>query len=132
MDLPVFLIFYNFQRYKTIQKNQVQENKKEEKENQIIIEKDELTLEQKIEIHEANAEIALLLYNWLFSLVEKKEKNNIDIKEESIHHLIDYIVKFISYTKDLSVIFRILLLLGSPKTSNENKNSKYIFAVPYA
>jgi hypothetical protein len=47
-----------------------QENKKEEKENQIIIEKDELSLEQKIEIHEANAEIALLLYNWLFSLVE--------------------------------------------------------------
>ena len=100
-----------------------QENKKEEKENQIIIEKDELSLEQKIEIHEANAEIALLLYNWLFSLVENKEKNNIDIKEESIHHLIDYIVKFISYTKDLSVIFRILLLLGSPKASNENKNS---------
>ena len=96
---------------------------KEKNNNEIKTEEEKLPFEKQIEIHETKREIALYLYNWLINLIESKEIFN---KDESIHHSIEYIVKFISYTKELEIIFRIFLLLGSSKFENGNiKMKKY-------
>ena len=55
------------------------------------------------------------------------------MKEESINHVIEFIVKFISYTKELDVIFRILFLLSCQKFTYDDKKAnnqnKYIYAL---
>ena len=99
---------------------------KEKNNNEIKTEEEKLPFEKQMEIHETKREIALYLYNWLINLIESKEIFNEEIKDESIHHSIEYIVKFISYTKELEIIFRIFLLLGSSKFENGNiKMKKY-------
>ena len=112
-------------------------NKKEKKDNNNIniIKKEELTDDQKREIQETKLEIALVLYDWLLSLISEKEKNkdkkNEEIIEESINHAIEYIVKFISYTHELEVIYRILILLNSQKTEKNHKKSDETYKFVY-
>ena len=73
--------------------------------------KEELTFEQRVELRDTKLEIALILYNWLLDYIKTdKNKNNKEKDTESINHSIDYIVKFISYTKELDAIYRILIL----------------------
>ena len=91
--------------------------------NNDIKPKQETTLEKRIEIHDTKSEIALILYNWLLSLIKNYEENNFEIKEESIFHVIEYIVKFISYTKELDVIDKVLILLKSQKSLNDKQNT---------
>ena len=90
---------------KTLDKNKIIKNK-------------EQSLEKVFNTSEANLNVALYLYNWLLSLIENKEKNK-EEDEISIHHTIEYIVKFIAYTKDLEVILRIVLLIGEQKNVSE-------------
>ena len=102
---------------------EMKQNKKDEYIKIELKVKEELTYEKKLEINSTKLDIALLLYNWLINLLEHKEKNTEGIKDESIDHLIEYIVKFISYTKELDVIFRILFLLESQKETSIQENS---------
>ena len=98
---------------------------KVENKNVTINNKEELTLEKKIEIRDAKAEIALILYNWLLSLVTETDKNVKEKNKESINHSIEYFVKFISFTKELDVILRILILIGAQKSNIMEKKNKY-------
>ena len=94
-----------------------------------------LTEEEKIVIQNTKFEISLILYNWLVSLIteneDEKEKSNKDSKEESIQNVIDYIVKLISYSKELEVIYRTLLLIWDQKdksgTGQKNDNSNIYY-----
>ena len=79
-----------------------------------------LTLEEKIVIQNTKFEISLVLYNWLVSLITESEKTNDRNHEESIQHVIDYIVKLISYSKELEVIYRTLLLIWDQKDRSKN------------
>ena len=81
-----------------------------------------LTDEEKIVIQDTKLQISLILYNWLSSLISEKEKQKkVDNQiEESIQHVIDYIVKLISYSKELEVINRTLLLIWDQKTINKS------------
>ena len=106
--------------------SEVKQNKKNinNNDNNNIKPKKETSLEKRIEIHDTKSEIALILYNWLLSLIKNHEENNDEIKEESIFHVIEYIVKFISYTKELDVIDKILILLKSQKNLNSKQNTR--------
>ena len=92
--------------------------------NNIIKPKEVSSFEKRMEELDTKADIALVLYNWLLSLVNSHEENNIEIKEESIFHVIEYIVKFISYTKELVAIDKILILFKGQKNLDDNQNSK--------
>ena len=86
------------------------------------------TFDQKIVIQNTKCEISLILYNWLVSLIseKEKEKKNDNQNEESIQHVIDYIVKLISYSKELEVIYRTLLLIWDQKDLYQNVNENDI------
>ena len=133
-------------RAKSLRKNSLQNNELFEKnklkeiiENYIPVEsevkqnkeiitnikpKQQPTLLKRIEIHDTKSEIALILYNWLLSLIKNHEEYNFEIKEEAIFHVIEYIVKFISYTKELDVINRVLFLFKDQKNVNVNQNTR--------
>lgn len=74
-----------------------------------------LTEEEKIVIQNTKNEISLVLYNWLVSLILEKETSNDKKIEESINHVIDYLVKLISFSKEIKVIYRTLLLIWDQK-----------------
>ena len=80
-----------------------------------------LTENEKLVVQNTKFEISLVLYNWLVSLIteEEKQKMKNKIKEESIQNVIDFIVKFISYSNELEVIYRTLLLLSDQKYRNK-------------
>ena len=121
------------------------EQPKENVNNDIIIKKDEneihkeakdiniinndkhIEYEKMLEIQNSKHDIALYLYNWLLSLVEANQKNKEEIKDKPIRNLIELIVKFISYTKELEVIVSFLILLTSQKETSEKKNRKKIY-----
>ena len=96
----------------------------------------ELTNEEKIIIQNTKIEISFILNNWLVSLISEGEKKNNKILEESIQNVIDYIVKFISYSKELEVIYRTLLLISEQKDRSKNnqksnKNNIYSKLLKY-
>ena len=123
------LILNKFEKEKTIKKPEIL--KKEEKmiNNNDINIKEELTFEQRVELRDTKLEIALILYNWLLDYIKTdKNKNNKEKDTESINHSIDYIVKFISYTKELDAIYRILILINNQKNlSSDNKDNEDIY-----
>lgn len=95
-----------------------------------------LTNEEKIIIQNTKFEISLILNNWLVSLINEGEKQQNKIVEESIQNVIDYIVKFISYSKELEVIYRTLLLISDQKDRSKNgqksdKNNIYSKLLKY-
>ena len=121
---------------KEFKESEIKEEKKLNKNN--LIKKSSLknlTEEEKIVIQNTKFEISLVLYNWLVSLITEKEeekvKSNDNTKEESIQNVIDFIVKFISYSKELEVIYRTLLLIWDQKDrigngqKNDNSNIYY-------
>ena len=125
---------------KSDKKIRQKEEPKQKEKNKLELSKstsiEELSSEKKTEIRDTKSEVALILYNWFLSLIneiEEKRKNNEEIKEESINHVIEFIVKFISYTKELDVIFRILFLLSCQKFTYDDKKAnnqnKYIYAL---
>ena len=123
------LILNKFEKEKSIKKPETP--KKEEKmiNNNDINIKEELTFEQRVELRDTKLEIALILYNWLLDYIKTdKNKNNKEKDTESINHSIDYIVKFISYTKELDAIYRILILINNQKNlSSDNKDNEDIY-----
>ena len=112
-------------------KDKKDKNKIDKNVNKIIVIKKkstfkDLTDEEKIVIQNTKFEISLVLYNWLTSLIRENENINTNDKskdinknEESIQHVIDYIVKFISYSKEVEVIYRTLLLILDQKDRNK-------------
>ena len=95
-----------------------------------------LTNEEKIIIQNTKFEISFILNNWLVSLISEGESKNNKILEESIQNVIDYIVKFISYSKELEVIYRTLLLISdqkdrSKKGQKSNNNNIYSKLLKY-
>ena len=87
-----------------------------------------LTDEEKIVYQNTKMEISLVLYNWLVSLIvenenSKEKSKGINKNEESIQNVIDYIVKFISYSKELEVIKRTLFLILDPKDNKMGPKS---------
>ena len=81
-----------------------------------------LNEQEKFVVQNTKFEISFILYNWLASLIteEEKQKAKNKIKEESIQNVIDFIVKFISYSNELEVIYRTLLLLWNQKDRSKN------------
>ena len=91
--------------------------------------KDELTLEERKEIRDTKLKISLTLYNWLLKLVNEQEKNktNKEKNKEAINHSIDYIVKFISFTKELDVIDKIMILFKEQKNRPLDDGNQNIY-----
>ena len=85
----------------------------------------ELTEEEKLIIQNTKCEISLVLYNWLANLVIEKESMKNQKLDESIQHVIDYIVKLISFSKEYEVIFRTLLVLLNQKDKSTSGNKDY-------
>ena len=100
--------------------------------------KNVFSYEEKMVIQNTKCEISLILYNWLISLIDEKEKKKEkeSQNEESIQHVIDYIVKLISYSKEIEVIYRTLLLIWDQKSmyqknQNEENDNNYFKLLYY-
>ena len=127
------LIINEKEQEKTMKKSEISQKEKEENiTNNININiKEELSLEKKMEIRNTKLEIALILFNWLYKLVSAQynNENNKEKNKETINNSIEYLVKFICYTKELDVIHRILLLINDQEnnTLESDKKSIYIY-----
>ena len=108
------------------QNNKKDSKIKDEKESKQNKNKITFTFEEKMIIQKTKCEISLILYNWLVSLIYEEEKKKEKQNEESIQHVIDYIVKLISYSRELEVIYRTLLLILDQKNlyKNNKKNER--------
>ena len=120
---------------KLLNKIERNEDKKKLIKNPTLI---NLTDEEKIVYQNTKMEISLVLYNWLVSLISeneniKEKSKDINKNEESIQNVIDYIVKLISYSKELIVIKRTLFMILDqkddkigPKSSQSNLYNKLL------
>ena len=129
-NINLELISNKDENEKTIKKPEIL--KKEEKINNNINTniKDGLTFEKRVELKNTKREISFILYNCLLDFINKnnKIKSGKEKDTESINHSIDYIVKFVSYTKELEVINQVLILFINQKNrTSEHKDNQDIY-----
>ena len=128
---PKKLILKEDEKEKTMKKPEISQKEKNitNNINNNINIKEELTLDERKEIRDTKMKIAFTLYNWLLRLVgeAEKNKNNKEKKKEAINHSIDYIVKFISFTKELDVIEKIMILFKEQKNRPLDEGNQNIY-----
>ena len=74
-----------------------------------------------------NCDISMILYDWLVSIKTDIKDNSFNNKSETIEiiqQIINYIVKFLSYTTELEVIYRTLFIILGQKGQDKNQEEK--------
>ena len=111
-------------------RNRKRGGKKQNKNNNVINEFNENETEldsNKNEGININCDISMILYDWLISIKYKKREstNSSSNTLELIDKILIYVVKFLSHSTQLEVIYRTLFIILGQKNLENNINKKY-------
>ena len=117
-------------------------NRKKSSKKQIIINNSLINEIKENEINKdfnedsnINCDISMILYDWLVSIKSDAKDSNFYNKSETlelIHQILNFIVKFLSKTTDLAVIYKTFFVILGQKSLDNNPKDKNEYNIHYS